>query len=114
MNINQMLYTLKKRPHIVEQGGSGGWTYRKWSDGTAECWGRQGGNIPEGWSPDNTMIVTPPINFTELTSWQINETNYQVTRAYISLINANTAQVNTKSDGAVYATFTICLYGKWK
>lgn len=39
MNIKQMLYTLKKRPHIVEQGESGGWTYRKWSDGTAECWG---------------------------------------------------------------------------
>lgn len=25
-------------PSIVEQGTSGVWTYRKWSDGTAECW----------------------------------------------------------------------------
>lgn len=24
---------------VVEQGTSGNWTYRKWSDGTAECWG---------------------------------------------------------------------------
>ena len=24
---------------IVESGTSGIWTYRKWSDGTAECWG---------------------------------------------------------------------------
>ena len=26
-------------PRIVEQGVDGIWTYRKWSDGTAECWG---------------------------------------------------------------------------
>lgn len=26
-------------PTIVEQGTSGIWTYRKWSDGVAECWG---------------------------------------------------------------------------
>ena len=25
--------------YIVEQGVSGGWTYRKWNDGTAELWG---------------------------------------------------------------------------
>lgn len=30
-------------PSIVEQGTSGIWTYRKWSDGTAECWGKDAG-----------------------------------------------------------------------
>lgn len=25
--------------YVVEQGTDGIWTYRKWSDGTAECWG---------------------------------------------------------------------------
>lgn len=25
--------------YIVEQGTSGGWTYRKWNSGIAECWG---------------------------------------------------------------------------
>ena len=28
-----------KQNHLVEQGTDGIWTYRKWSDGTAECWG---------------------------------------------------------------------------
>ena len=28
-------------PTIVTQGKSGIWTYRTWSDGTAECWGKQ-------------------------------------------------------------------------
>ena len=31
---------LKNMVHIVESGTSGIWSYRKWSDGTAECWGK--------------------------------------------------------------------------
>lgn len=31
---------LKDIVHIVESGTDGIWNYRKWSDGTAECWGR--------------------------------------------------------------------------
>ncbi len=30
---------LSPSAYIVETGTSGIWTYRKWSDGTAECWG---------------------------------------------------------------------------
>ena len=33
--------TLKNMVHIVESGTSGIWSYRKWSDGTAECWGEK-------------------------------------------------------------------------
>ena len=35
-----MTSTIRYLPSIVAQGTEGGWTYRKWSDGTAECWGR--------------------------------------------------------------------------
>lgn len=31
--------------YVVEQGVSGGWTYRKWNSGLAECWGRYFGNV---------------------------------------------------------------------
>lgn len=34
----------KATPHIIESGKSGIWSYRKWSNGTAECWGST-------WSP---------------------------------------------------------------
>ena len=30
---------IDSNPSIEEQGTSGIWEYRKWSDGTAECWG---------------------------------------------------------------------------
>ena len=32
--------TINYLPKVVESGTSDMWTYRKWSDGTAECWGR--------------------------------------------------------------------------
>ena len=32
--------TIMNTPSIVESGTSGIWKYRKWSDGTAECWGK--------------------------------------------------------------------------
>ena len=32
---------LKDIVHIVESGTDGIWNYRKWSDGTAECWGKK-------------------------------------------------------------------------
>lgn len=32
--------TIRNLPSIVEQGTSGMWTYRKWSDGVSECWGK--------------------------------------------------------------------------
>lgn len=37
-----MTSTIRNLPSIVEQGMSGLWNYRKWSDGTAECWGLLG------------------------------------------------------------------------
>lgn len=33
-----MTSTIRNLPSIVEQVTSGNWTYRKWSDGTPECW----------------------------------------------------------------------------
>lgn len=40
-----MTSTIKNLPSIVEQGTSGIYTYRKWSDGTAECWGTYSKNV---------------------------------------------------------------------
>lgn len=42
-NVDAPSYSLdgtKIADHVVEQGTSGIWTYRKWSSGIAECWGR--------------------------------------------------------------------------
>ena len=66
-------------PTITESGTSGIWTYRKWSDGTAECWGKKdfSVNITSAWGnmytsgaisgsnisfPSNLFIETPVVN----------------------------------------------------
>ena len=36
---NRILAWLAKCDHVVEQGKSGSWYYRKWKSGRRECWG---------------------------------------------------------------------------
>lgn len=39
LSIKKVLAKLLSTRMVIESGTSGIWTYRKWSDGTAECWG---------------------------------------------------------------------------
>ena len=39
LDVKKLLSKILNSPFIVEEGTSGIWTYRKWSDGIAECWG---------------------------------------------------------------------------
>ena len=63
--------------HVVEQGKDGIWTYRKWSDGTAECWGTYVQNnvaVESAWGslvesagmvvglPSGLFVATPHFN----------------------------------------------------
>lgn len=36
---------IKGLPKVIESGTDGIWKYRKWSDGTAECWGKRTGTM---------------------------------------------------------------------
>lgn len=38
--VKQAVADIEAKPSVVESGTSGIWTYRKWSNGLAECWGR--------------------------------------------------------------------------
>lgn len=38
LSVKKLYYKILECPIVTEQGTSGDWTYRKWSDGTAECW----------------------------------------------------------------------------
>lgn len=65
--------------YVVEQGTDGIWKYRKWSDGTAECWGiyvLENVAVENSWGelsesegyvvglPSNLFIETPQFNIT--------------------------------------------------
>ena len=64
---------------VVSQGTEGIWSYRKWSDGTAECWGTSALRTVSSWSqwggiyygnPYNVYDTYPSGLFTELPSCQ--------------------------------------------
>lgn len=44
-SIDDVADYLADRVYIVESGTSGMWNYRKWSDGTAECWGQKNQSV---------------------------------------------------------------------
>lgn len=119
---------IRNLPSIVEQGTSGIWTYRKWSDGTAECWGllqwtttySAWGNIfystgsPQQNYPSGLFTETPVENVTLLggggDGWLGANTTASPTKdktgSYYRL-RATTSQSNT-------ATIAIHSIGKWK
>lgn len=111
--------------YIVEQGTSGIWTYRKWSGGTAECWGEwsSGSFAPDGqtagWyrkilssiSFPTDLFIEKPNAFFNLTYWgngyywgtirALTESTYQ-----LQLFRNDNASSTAK--GNIYAI------GKWK
>lgn len=40
LDLKELIAKIVSTPLVIEHGTNGIWTYRKWSDGTAECWGR--------------------------------------------------------------------------
>ena len=58
LDLKELIAKLTSTPIVVEEGTSGIWKYRKWSNGTAECWGYYSKtvSIPAG----GHVAVNPP------------------------------------------------------
>lgn len=110
---------------VVEQGTSGIWTYRKWSNGTAECWGHQdvgstaysangGYKKVEATLPSGLFITTPDI---VIASGRITGT-INTDMGFTSPNNASTMQTYLINRGGSAVTQTGVVYwnvkGKWK
>lgn len=54
-------------PTVIEQGTSGIWTYRKWSDGTSECWGQKDFYVTFGTSTWGGMYTSGAISGSNVT-----------------------------------------------
>lgn len=118
------LLVSSKDAYIVEEGTEGVWTYRKWSDGTAECWGRtdvashsytaNGGYFAVSESlPNGLFATTPPIVVVsgKIATNGLTDIGYtsadSTTRVQTYLINRNTSAVT--QTGNVYWI----VRGKW-
>lgn len=110
--------------YIVEQGTSGGWTYRKWNSGIAECYAlfnvvisMSDWNAWEGWTYCRKSVNIPfPLRFVNINNVQITtqapdsptsacSTN-ETTLIYIDFIRPNA--INT----TLY--YYVNVKGRWK
>ena len=109
---------------VVEQGMAGIWTYKKWNNGTCECWGNVSIN-PTTANGLNSTTVNLPFTFAN------DDFVVNITPAKCGLLvdrcgdcNTSNAMVHTTSSfvlsynyahGTIYTTsFNVMVKGKWK
>ena len=117
-------FTEYTKDYVVEQGASGLWTYRKWNNGDAECWGNIS-TTPSNVNATNSLTVSLPFTFAN-TSYKVN-----LSPAKTALYIGSFGDCNTSGDishttssfimsykysnGTAYAvSFNAIVKGKWK
>lgn len=126
--LNQKILDTKLMEHeIVEQGRSGGWTWRKWSDGTLEQWyqGNPGsytintarGSLYSG----NTLTYAYPIAFVEyptvVASVTLGTSAYVIFAQVSGLANESIdLRIISTASMAASTYFNVHIYavGRWK
>lgn len=113
---------------VVAQGTSGIWTYRKWSSGIAECWGRTSSatvSISGVWGSlyivDNAITsVSLPFTFkavpiTTVTPVKVNA-NYWIYTCYVGTTTATPSYgvARGSSNTSVQVSADLYVVGKWK
>ena len=128
--ILEAIDTLKNMVHIVESGTSGIWSYRKWSDGTAECWNdtkidftitwvdnsvTSYGGLPGGTSH---LTTTLPFEFITGMSWWTGAGKIVIPMINFEISNSNVCEIQfAQSNTSTTATSVqgaIRVVGRWK
>lgn len=125
INIKKVLEKLLSTRMVIESGTNGIWTYRKWSDGTAECWAK----ISEGsitWSNlwtyayySGQIVRSFPTNLFQETPIITTSAESNAGLNYITIITAGTSKSQiqyyiTSSKNETRVCYThIYAIGKW-
>lgn len=113
--------TITNNPSIVESGTSGIWTYRKWSDGTAECWGTWSGSKTcsggNGSLYDTSGTQTLPFTFASAPRVMTNAVASGGYFAYVGVttgVSSLTLQFICSNNSARTWTVNFYVIGKWE
>lgn len=123
--LNEHISQNKATPHIIDSGKSGIWSYRKWSNGVAECWGRNSYRLLVPSEPSQGAVYysadyrenLPSGLFTSVTSWSVSTNDNW---SWTGKAEANTSAVVfrvargspwSETISLVYAQFII--KGRW-
>ncbi len=127
LDIKKVLAKMLKSPRVIESGVSGIWNYRKWSDGTAECWALNAGtyNLTQQYGgayyaseisvnfPSNFFIAEPRVTVSRqgrVGLGLVGISPYSVTSSKITVYIYNVGM----SLSNVQIGYTIYAIGKWK
>lgn len=124
-NENYLVLTTKNASdYVVAQGSSGGWPYRKWENGWAECW-HATKVTPKTFTANGTLYYTDiitipyPFNFTSAPVAFVSTYNSNVIGATMNgndLGSISLRMITTTNTASDYADRTIKIYvsGRWK
>lgn len=124
-NANYSILTTKNASdYVVAQGSSGGWPYRKWASGWAECW-HATKVTPKTFTANGTLYYTDiitipyPFNFTSAPVAFVSSYNSNVIGATMNgndLGSISLRMITTTNTASNYADRTIKIYvaGSWK
>ena len=123
ISTKKLIYKILQCPQVVAQGTTTTFIYRKWSDGTSECWGNIGiantsTGVYSGNFPGGLFIDRPTVS---VTNWygEPSDAN-RGARNCIVTDGSSATQLNVyfrKADGTNYTGyFGISIYaiGRWK
>ena len=103
--------------YVVEENTSDIWTYRKWSDGMAECWGNYNKTL-SGSSQTNEVFITFPFAFIEQPSCTVSllaggANYYHVHRVSQSALTEIRLFFANTYSGQTTLTAEMYIKGKW-
>lgn len=121
LNLKELISKLVNAPIVIEEGTDGIWTYRKWSNGTSECWARKSESV-------SCIVISSPwirgtMSSTSFPSGLFNSTPTVLASGFgAEWVSLGTTTSTSISDMYIYtvatgtATRYVWLYaiGKWK
>ena len=111
--------------HVVEEGTDGIWHYRKWADGTAECWGtyiNEAANVTTTWGslyesngytvplPEHLFLEAPQLSVTPASKSAVMITLYGDGSATTT---PNIAAIRPDRAENIVLKFSIYAHGRW-
>ena len=123
LNVKKILTKILNTDLVIAQGTSGGWTYRKWSGGSYECWRHNWGTASISFTQWQSLFYadadgpTFPITFTEQPIVLVTPVDsqayilgcYSITTSKIGKIRFGHNMANSSRAWA-----SIYVKGKWK
>lgn len=125
LDVKGLIAKLLNCDHVVEEGTSDGWTYRKWKSGVAECWRQLSiSNVTfsaagiSGLYQSADMTVSFPFPFTEYPVTNVNTPAVAGDYGWIGRVGNGTSWIIVRafkrSNTTGQVTLAISVKGKWK